>query len=1109
MKIKLTTLLFIARLVDANSSTCTQVTKPDLAIHNKGMVELFREIEEKSGFHFFYQRKDLEDLNHISVGKENSTALEIPEEVFSGTGIAYKVVDRNIIAKKELLAPESNQFAMQQKYVSGSVTDEAGQPLPGVTVIIKGTAKGTVTSIDGKYSLPIVPDNAVLQFSFVGMVSQEVEVGNQTTINITMEADVIGIEEVVAIAYGTQKQRFVTGSISGLDAEKLEDMPVGQISQKLQGKIAGVQLNQITGSPGSELAVRIRGAASINAGNNPLYVVDGSPLVGSLKDINPDEIQNISVLKGASATSLYGSRAANGVVLVTTKKAREGQSEIQFRASYGVSNVPQRGRPEMMNSREFLEDRKALWEDKIRYQGYKGEVPEIYQNPEAWTGPDTDWYDVLLQTGKQSNYNLTLLSGKGKISSASTIGYYSEKGIMTNSGYERFSLRSNKDYEVNKFIKLGLNIAPTYSKYNNISSDGFYNTLEAAIMTPPIFSPDEKNPDGTTKLSFTGPGLFTFPNWVVTLEDQINLSENIRLLSNVYGEIDFLKYFNFKSEVSTEIFRSRNRIFYPSTTGTIFYPPPSVQRGIYNTNNYTSWTFENILNFNKTFYKNHHVGALLGYSAQEYRQEYVSLLGTNFPDDEISWLDAAATISNWENSPSSWSMVSLFGRINYDFKEKYLLSASLRQDGSSRFGSRSKWGTFPSISAGWIISEEEFAKNWSSISYLKVRAEYGVVGNNNIGNYTQYGNVTTTDYVFNNELVSGRSQTSLENNELTWETTSGIDVGIDMYIFKDRIGLMADYYDKTTDDMLYQIDIPWGSGFSNIQSNIGEIHTWGYEFSLNSRNFVKEFKWKTDLNISFPRNKVIQLGTNNTPIGAYGDWTGNVNRTAVGHPAGMFWGYVSDGVYMTQEEFDTQPKHITSQVGSAKYKDVSGLDGIPDGKITVEDKTFIGNPNPDFIFGITNTFSYKNFDLDISASGTYGNDVFIGSKEWGETLEGIFNIEKYMIDRWRSPEDPGSGIIPRTLSSTLPFNRVPQSRYVEDGTHLTINNITLSYTLPHNKILGKTRLYFSVQQALVLTNYSGPNPEASNWGLNGLREGVDSAAYPLPRRLSIGIDITF
>lgn len=989
------------------------------------------------------------------------------------------------------------------RVVSGTVKDANGNPVAAATITVKSTRTSVVTDETGLYKISVPGDNAVLIISHTAFQTLELALGADATRDIVLEASSKDLSEVVLIGYGSQKKRDLTGSVATIATAQLEDQPVGQIGQKIQGRIAGVQINQTSGQPGRGMSIRIRGAASVNAGNSPLFVVDESPIVGDINSINPNEIESLSVLKGPSAASIYGSRAANGVVLITTKQAKQGRTSINLNVNHGIGAVPQKGRPDLMNAKEFLEFQKGLFEDRIRYEGYAGGVPELYQNPGQWTGPDTDWMDVLLRKSRMSSYNLSMLAGKDKFSSATTIGYYKEDGVMLNTGFERFSLRSNNEYRFNDNIRVGLNIAPTYQDGQNFGTDGTYNIIFAALTSPPIFSPFETNADGTRKLRFAGPGLFTQPNWVTTLEDAINREKNLRLLSNAFFEAKFLKDFKFRSAVSVDLSSRSNRVFNPSSVGTIWAPPPSIPSGSYSTNNYVSWLTENTLAYNKTIADDHQVEVLAGYSAQNFYEEYNSLSGSNFPDDLVSWIDAAA-VKNGANSMGDWSLLSMYSRLNYNFKGKYLVSASIRRDGSSRFGADNKWGSFPSFSAGWIVSDENFMRSIPAISYLKLRGEYGLVGNFNIGNYRQYGGVSTTNYVFGGALAQGRSLTSLGNSFLTWETTAGFDIGIDVSLFNDRISLTADYYEKQVDDMLYQVDIPLGTGFSSIQSNIGGFKFWGYEFAVSSRNLTGAFKWNTDFNISFNRNRVMKLGTNNTPIDGVGE-QGTYWKTQVGKPMGQFWGYEFDGVYMNQHEFDTQPVHVTSTVGTVRYKDLND-----DGVITNADRKFLGNPNPKFLLGMNNSFSYKGFDLGIVVSGAFGQDIINGQLEWSENQDGVFNVQKHLADRWRSEENPGSGHNPRTTGAGNNFFRYANSRWIEDGSYLTIKNITFGYALPVlKKIFNRSRIYVSCQQAAVFTKYKGMSPETSINGLNGLREGVDAGAYPVPRTFAIGVDVNF
>lgn len=990
--------------------------------------------------------------------------------------------------------------------IKGKVTDDSGEGLPGVNILVKSTQTGVVTDINGLFSITVPNDKAILVFSFIGFQSQEIEIGSKTELIVQLKSEEKALAELIVIGYGMQKQREVTGSIATLKTEQLENQPVGQLTQKLQGRIAGVQINQASGQPGGGIAIRIRGAASINAGNTPLYVIDGFPIVGDINTINPSEIESISVLKGSSASSLYGSRAANGVVLISTKRSKSGETQVQLDISQGIGQIPQQGRPQLMNAQEFLQFQKELYEDRIIYEGYKGGIPPLYQNPEQYQGTSTDWYDVLLRNTSISRYNVTLTAGKDKFNSSTTVGYFKEEGAVLNTGFERYSIRSNNEFRVNQRILTGVSIAPTFQNSQNFATDGEFQILYTALATPPIFSPFDTNADGSQKLTFAAPGTFTQPNWYKTLTESTNRLKSTRLLSNAFAEFEIIKDLKFKSSISLDLLGQNQRAFKPSTVGTAANSnlPPNLATASYNTSFYYSWLTENTLNYARTFGKHHSVDLISGYSAQKFRQENNTLTGTDFPDDAVSWIDAAA-IKNGSSNMGEWSLISFFNRLNYTFKGKYLLSASLRRDGSSRFGSNNRWGTFPSISAGWILSDEQFLAQFQAIDYLKIRAEYGSAGNFNIGNYTQFGNIASSNYVFGNVLSSGRSPLTIGNSQLTWEKSNGIDIGIDIGLFKNRIFLTADYYNKTTSDMLYQIDIPAGSGFTNIQSNVGEFKFWGYEFSLNTKNLTGDFKWSSDFNISFNRNKVIKLGTNNTPIGGIGEQgESSYWKTEVGKPIALFYGYVWDGIYMTQEEFDQQPKHITSVVGTTRMKDLNN-DGVIDNK----DKTYIGNPNPDFLVGFTNNFTYKNFDLGVVMSGSFGADMFV-HRGWNEIQDGNFNVRTELKDRWRSVENPGAGIHARSLSGTTAFGRFTSTKWLFPASYLTVKNITLGYKLPSiTPAIKHARVYASVQQAFVLTNYIGVNPEASKNGLDGLKLGFDGTAYPIPRTFALGLNVTF
>ncbi|MEX2512767.1 MAG: SusC/RagA family TonB-linked outer membrane protein, partial [Cyclobacteriaceae bacterium] len=629
----------IAHDADAQKAVSMRKVYIETSYKNVALKEVFADIESKTDFVFTFDFKDDFLNERFSKAFKKATVEEILKEISSAFRLAFQQINNNIsISRPEQLGQRIEvKITEEEREVNGKVvstSDNLG--LPGVTILVKGTTIGTVTDIDGNYTLNVPNDDDILVVSTIGYQTIEVPVNGRSVLDIELEEDIKGLEEFVVIGYGIQKQREVTGSITSVEADQLEDQPVGQFVQKLQGRMAGVQISQASGTPGGGMAVRIRGAASINAGNNPLYVVDGFPIVGDINTINPNEIESFSVLKGASASALYGSRAANGVVLITTKRAKPGQTSVQLNVIQGVTQVPQRGRAKLMNAREFLEDRRAIFEDKIRYEGLTGGIPELYQNPEAYNGPDTDWYDELLQTGKQNSYNVSLLASKDNFSSATTLGFFDEQGVVINTGFQRFSLRSNNEYKINENIRIGLNLAPTQQLSRNQATDGYYSILYSAIITPPIFSPDDVDQDGNQRVSFTGPGLFTFPNWKKTMMETIDRSATTRILSNAYFEADIMDDFFFKSSVSVDLGSSKRRVFSPSTAGGIFSPPPKLATGTYSTGNYNSWLTENTLNYSKNI-NNHFIDALVGYSAQKFSQEANVLTGTSYPDDEVPW----------------------------------------------------------------------------------------------------------------------------------------------------------------------------------------------------------------------------------------------------------------------------------------------------------------------------------------------------------------------------------------------------------------------------------------------------------------------------------------
>ncbi|WP_164735221.1 TonB-dependent receptor [Pseudoflavitalea rhizosphaerae] len=1114
--------LFFAFLHAGANSFAQKVTYSE---KNASLRQVFKVIEKQTGFTFFYNNRTLHSAKKISINVKDASLQQVLAECFRNQPLTYVIQNNVIIVSEKEEEPEANEPpAVPPLNIRGRVIDPEGNPLDGVSVFVKGKSKGTTTGADGVFTLNGVEENAVLQISFVGYSTQMYPVKGNSTITITLQKE-NRLEEMVVVSYGLQKRREIVGAVAEIKASELKDQPVGTFAERLQGKLPGVQLAQTNGRPGQGMDFRIRGAASISAGNNPLIVIDGLPINGNtdgINNINPDEVESFSVLKDAAATALYGSRAANGVILITTKKGRAGSMKIDFSASSGVASYMKNLKPEVMNATELATYMKGFYEDKIKYEGYTGGIPAEYQDPEKY-GEGTDWYGLLLRKAPVQNYSMSLTTGSEKAVLSLVAGYFNQEGILKNTGYKRFSLRINAEFNISKAIKLGASLAPSLQLEHNIRQGGNFNfdgqrqIIASTLMMPPMASP--YNPDGSLTLGYAGgfSNLFTWANPLRQIQEVNDDVTRGRLLSSVFAEFKFLKHFNFRSTIYGDIISMTRKKFIPSTSVGGFNNVPIDNApagnksaiGEAGTSNNYAWINENILTWQKDIGDDHSLKVLAGFTAQRANDYTTTLTGRDYPDNKIPYISAATRVTASTGS-QAWALLSYLGSVDYSFKGKYLLRASVRRDGSSRFGFANRYGTFPSAGIGWILSDESFMKNLPVISYLKLRTSYGLTGNNEIGNYTSIPLISTANYVFGNTLAPGAAQSTLGNSLLSWEKQKQFDIGADLGFFNDRILLTYDYYHKYTDGLLYRVNVPRSSGFANIQTNVGTIKSWGHEFSLTSKNLVGKFEWTTHFNISFDRNLVVKLGANDAPIAAspsvalseFTDW-----RTEVGQPLGNFYGYVFDGVFMNQAELDKGPKHSTSKVGTVRMKDLNG-DNMID---AANDRTWIGNPNPDFIFGMTNSFRYQGFDMSISLSGTYGNKLKNSMEESLYNMDGVFNGPKELLQRWRSEENPGNGRIQRTLAGSTVLSRADNSLFIHDASHLTINNITLGYSFKRSSwisILRNLRVYAGVQNAYIFTSYPG-NPETSYNGLNGISQGEDIGAYPVARTFTFGLTAGF
>ncbi|MGV3642342.1 MAG: SusC/RagA family TonB-linked outer membrane protein [Adhaeribacter sp.] len=998
--------------------------------------------------------------------------------------------------------------------VKGKVTSETGEGLPGVTVVVKGTTNGASTDGTGNFSLNVPSGATTLVVSFVGYVTQEVAVNNRSTINVSLAPDAKSLEEVVVVGYGSQLKKEVTGSVQTIASKEIKDLPVSQVTQKLQGRVAGVQINQATGKPGQGMSVRIRGQLSVSGGSDPLYVVDGFPITGSIGAINPDEIEDISILKDAASTSLYGSRAANGVVLITTKRGKSGQTNVSFNTFAGIQKVPQKGRIDMMDAVEFAQFKKEYYEDAGQ------PVPEAFQNPSQYEGKNNDWYDALLRTAPIESYNLTITSNKEKVSTAVVAGVFRQKGVVLNNDYKRYSARLNSTYDVSDKVRLGFNVAPNYVFDNTPRTDGDRGTgiLFNALHTWPVMPIRDENGELTRFNRFpanTG-NIFAYANWVRSAEELINETTSTTLLSNAFLEYKPLDGLTLKSTFNAELYRQKFFFFNPSTaTSSINTPIPTTAVSIRENAEATTWLNENLATYAKSIGE-HNFELLGGFTNQKFRFDRSRIQADTYADDRLPTIQGGININRGgtNSGVEEWALTSLLSRLTYNFKGKYLFTASIRSDGSSRFGSENRWGTFPSASVGWVVSDEAFLQGLPQVSLAKVRASFGVTGNNNIGNYTQYALINNTvNAVFGNNVAPGSVVTSLSNPNLGWETTKQFDVGLDLGLFNDRVQFVYDYYNKTTTNLLYSVQVAQESGFGNFNDNIGEINFWGHEFALTTQNSTGKLNWTTNANISFNRNKVIALADGIDRV------YGTFHITKVGQPFGQFYGHQAQGVYMNAEDLRTSPQVPgRSTVGSIKLTDQNG-DGIITNGGDNDDRVIIGNPFPDFTYGITNNLYYGKFDFSVTGSGSYGNELLVRHLYSTANLDGVFNLVDEVKYRFRSPENPGKGFYGTTVGGgnvTGIERDWMNSRFIADASYFTIKNITLGYTFGAvNKLFHSARLYGSVQQAFVFTKYwGGPNPETSaNGAGNGdggnLSQGVDLSNYPVPRTFTLGVNVNF
>ncbi|WP_133272093.1 SusC/RagA family TonB-linked outer membrane protein [Hymenobacter radiodurans] len=993
--------------------------------------------------------------------------------------------------------------------VTGRVTQSNGDGLPGVTVLVKGTSQGTSTNSDGTFSIT-VPEGSTLVFSSIGFTSRELSVTSSTSIlNVTLEADTKALSEVVVVGYGTQERGSVTGAISSVNNAEIVRQPVADPTQAIQGKVSGVTIISNGGAPGGAAgtSVRIRGITS--AGNNsPLYVVDGFPLPSNdrenqLNAISPNDIESIDILKDASATAIYGVRAANGVVIITTKRGKAGKTNVNFDVYRGIQNVARK--LDLLNAEEY-----AVVNNENRIAAGLPIVVDKLRNPAA-LGEGTDWQDLVFRQAQIQNYALSATGGTESARYALSGTYFQQDGTIVGTNFERFTLRANGDVKVGRMLKLGNSLQLTHLEDRQVTTnDGEYGVVQHMLRIPATVQP--YRPDGYWYEPSGGVDNFIEENPLASAQRTNQKFQRNRALISLYAELEPVKGLRFRTNVGGDFVFDNFNSFAPSAPVLAGYTSRYTVAGASATSSYSpTYLIENTATYDHLFGDKHQVTFLLGQSAQEFNYSNVEAYRTNYLRNSLQVINAGpinTQLANAGTINAPQRLASYFGRLNYEFAGKYLFSAVARYDGSSVFPPGDKFGFFPGVSAGWRISEEEFMKDNSTISNLKLRAGYGKVGNPlNAGRFAYLYSVNfgiTYPFGPDGTINTGGAPTRLANPELRWETNNQTNIGLDMGFLENRFEASIDLYNRSSPNLIAPVPVSLVSGtYESVNTNAASAYNRGVDFSFTSRNVQgagQGFNWTTNLNFSAFKTELESLGQG-LPYNGLGTLSGTVVRYDEGQPFGSFFGYVADGIFQTADEVAAHAKQQTgTSPGDIRFKDLNG-----DGTINADDRKYIGNPNPDFVYGVTNTMTFKGFDLSFFIQGSQGNDVYNQNRYITEgALYGTTNGTTRILNRWTGPGT--SNDVPRAVSGDPNQNLRVSTYFLEDGSYARLKNLTLGYTLPASLMsrisATQLRVYVTAQNLATLTKYSGFDPEVSS-------RGVDLGIYPQARVFMAGLNIGF
>ena len=1095
----------------------SQLASLSFSLNNESIEKVLDIIENETEFSFLILDKQLDLNKQVSIQTNRNSIEEVLDNLFKNTNIQYRVVDHQIILMKKTSDSLSSIQQQSTKQIMGIVTDEQGEPIVGANIIEAGTTNGIISDVDGHFSLSI-SENATLVISCIGFIQQRIVVGNRSDFQIILQEDSQSLEEVVVVGYGTVKKRDLTGAISRVSLDDIQHSTQGNILERMQGRVSGVMISNVGGSePGGNISVQIRGAGTFRD-IEPLYVVDGVP-VPSLDVVNPNEIESIEVLKDASSAAIYGSRAAHGVVLVTTKKGQSGRQSVTLNTLWGITTPY--NLPRMANADQYYD----MVQEAYRNGG--SPVPAAVETMRAYNA-DTDWWKELTDNSLTQDYNLGLSGGNEKITYSTNLGYRKEDGIIYHTGIERYSYRLNAEYKYNKAITIGTNIGGS-----NYINDGVYTNVNQGqylyspyILDPltPVYNPnaDPSDPDYEINRYMNSLINTMASNPLSMVRRQNYTTETLRLLGSIYADIKIYKGLSFNTNLGLNI---NNR----QLSGVVkrYYHSPSdqnpnvqireeVSRG-------NSLVWNNLIRYNQKI-GSHSIDFVGGQTVERMNSRGVNGYkdGTPSNDPHFQILDAATVNDRTSGSRSESAILSYLARVNYNYADKYLLTASIRRDGSSQFHKDNRWGTFPSFSAGWRITEETFFKNLNLediITDTKIRAGWGATGNQSVPNNSHMTLVSGGNnrrYVFGDPITieQGYGPSSTGNPEITWETTTMFNIGIDLLLWRN-ISLTTDYYVKTTNDLLMTIPLPQLSGYpSDPYLNMGSIRNKGFELALSYDRYDTPLNHSLSFNVSTVNTKVIEIAGGQPVSGSY-------SRSEEGLPFGQFYGYVWDGVFQNQAQIDAYTNSSGEKLqpnaspGDFIFKDIAGLDAEgnktgPDGIINDQDRTFIGNPYPDFIFGFNVSLAYKGLDLLMMFQGQYGNGVWYRRLWEVANANGSYNILAEAYEQgWRG--EGTSNKYARFSSRDANNNFRNSSWYVYDGSYMRLKNMQIGYSLPKNLIskigLSKCRIYVSGTDLFTLTNYPGRDPEIGN--PNPMNIGVDSDIYPRTRVLSTGLEIVF